>query len=81
MSLAEKKLEIDRVVFIGRTFEEYKAMFNLNERHLKGKKVLDCASGACSFTAHALQQGTTATSCDIAYTFTAEELEKREVWI
>lgn len=43
--------------------------------------MLDCASGACSFTAHALQQGTTATSCDIAYTFTAEELEKREVWI
>ncbi len=39
--------------------------------------MLDCASGACSFTAHALQQGTAATSCDIAYKFTAEELEKK----
>ncbi|QDZ80322.1 SAM-dependent methyltransferase [Priestia megaterium] len=77
MSVAEKKLGIDRVVFIGRTFEEYRAMFNLNEKYLKGKKVLDCASGACSFTAHALQQGTEATSCDIAYKFTAEELEKK----
>ncbi len=36
------KLELDNVIFIGRTFEEYTAMFGLNPSELAGLKILDC---------------------------------------
>jgi len=36
------KLELDRVIFIGRTFEEYIDMFSLDIEELKGLRVLDC---------------------------------------
>ena len=39
-------LNLDRVVFIGRTFSEYMRMFNLEPSQLKGLKILDCPSGA-----------------------------------
>jgi hypothetical protein len=47
-------LNLDRVVFIGRTFSEYMAMFNLHPFQLKGLRILDCPSGASSFVAEAL---------------------------
>ena len=40
--LISKELDINRVVFIGRTFDEYMKMFNLSLESLKNKKVLDC---------------------------------------
>jgi hypothetical protein len=36
------KLELDNVIFIGRTFHEYMAMFGLREEELFGKRILDC---------------------------------------
>jgi hypothetical protein len=36
------KLELDNVIFVGRTYEEYLAMFALKEAELAGLKVLDC---------------------------------------
>ncbi|SFG62183.1 hypothetical protein SAMN05216353_1657 [Halobacillus alkaliphilus] len=45
------KLDLEKVIFIGRTYEEYMDMYLLSEEDLKGKKVLDCPSGACSFPA------------------------------
>ena len=36
------KLELDNVIFIGRTYEEYIAMFGLKEDELAGKRILDC---------------------------------------
>lgn len=36
------KLELDNVIFIGRTYEEYIAMFGLKEDELVGKRILDC---------------------------------------
>jgi hypothetical protein len=47
-------LNLDRVVFIGRTFSEYMAMFDLHPSQLKGLRVLDCHSGTSSFIAEAL---------------------------
>lgn len=47
-------LNLNRVVFIGRTFPEYMAMFNLNPFQLGGLRVLDCPSGPSSFVAEAL---------------------------
>ncbi|MEW4282797.1 SAM-dependent methyltransferase [Priestia koreensis] len=70
-------LEIDRIVFIGRTFQEYTSMFNLKRTDLQGKMILDCASGACSFTAHANKIGATAMACDVAYEFDTEILAKK----
>ena len=67
--LISKELDINRVVFIGRTFDEYMKMFNLSLESLKDKKVLDCPAGACSFTAIARQKGIDSTSADIVYFF------------
>lgn len=46
-------LNLNRVVFIGRTFSEYMSMYNIVPSELKGLKVLDCPSGTSSFVAEA----------------------------
>lgn len=40
------KLDLDRIIFIGRPYEEYVQMFSLDEYDLLGKNVLDCPTGA-----------------------------------
>ncbi|WYP27295.1 SAM-dependent methyltransferase [Alkalihalobacillus sp. FSL W8-0930] len=79
MSRAETShyLELDRVIFIGRTFHEYMNIFGLNEQDLQGKKVLDCPAGACSFTAHAHSKGVDVTACDMAYTHSMQSLHEK----
>lgn len=59
--------ELERIVFIGRTFEEYMRMFALTEEELSGRRILDCPGGACSFTAVAHRFGCLVTAADIAY--------------
>ncbi|SCU21539.1 Uncharacterised protein [Staphylococcus xylosus] len=49
--LKSTELEIERVIFIGRTYEEYLRMIDLNLADLEGIEILDCPAGACSFTA------------------------------
>jgi hypothetical protein len=71
------KLDLERIVFIGRTFEEYLDMFSLSEEELKGKKILDCPAGACSFTAIGNKLGLDVTACDIAYQYSGEDLENK----
>ncbi|MFC0560699.1 SAM-dependent methyltransferase [Halalkalibacter alkalisediminis] len=61
------KLDLERIIFIGRTFEEYMDMFSLSTDDLKEKKILDCPAGACSFTANGNHVGLNITACDIAY--------------
>lgn len=70
-------LELERVVFIGRTFEEYLDMFSLTPDELKGKRILDCPAGACSFTAVGNKKGLDATACDIAYYHQGEDLKNK----
>lgn len=77
MSQAEVKLDLSRIVFIGRTFEEYVKMFDLSAEQMAGKRILDCPSGACSFTAVASRQGVDVTAADTAYYYAAEELERK----
>ncbi|KIL48267.1 hypothetical protein KP78_17140 [Jeotgalibacillus soli] len=79
MSRAEKrvKLELDRIVFIGGTFEEHLDLFSLTAGILKGKKILDCPAGACSFTAVGIQHGIDVTECDIAYYHDQEDLKMK----
>jgi hypothetical protein len=79
LSRAEKntKLDLERIVFIGRTFEEYLDMFSLSIEEIKGKKILDCPAGACSFTAKSNKLGLHVTACDIAYYHSVEDLENK----
>ena len=79
MSRAEQstKLDLERIIFIGRTFEEYLDMFSLSVETLKGKKILDCPAGACSFTAVSNNLGLDVTACDIAYYYSGEDLKNK----
>lgn len=71
------KLDLNRIIFIGRTFEEYLDMFSLTKEELRGKKILDCPAGACSFTAVGHKTGLDITACDIAYHFSVEQLKNK----
>ncbi len=42
-------LNPDRVIFIGRTFQEYERMFNITLSNLGKRRTLDCPSGVPSF--------------------------------
>jgi len=77
MSEAKIKLDLSRIVFIGRTFDEYMSMFNLTQEDLVGRKILDCPAGACSFTAKANQLGADVTATDIAYYHPFEQLVEK----
>jgi len=71
------KLDLERIIFIGRTFEEYVDMFSLSIEELEGKKILDCPAGACSFTAVGGKTGLNVTACDIAYDHSGEDLNHK----
>lgn len=74
MAKQNSKLDIDRIIFIGRTFDEYIDMFKLKLVDLTNKKLLDCPAGACSFTALGRAHGLEVKACDIAYTFKTTDL-------
>lgn len=52
-------------------------MFSLSVETLKGKKILDCPAGACSFTSVGNQLGLDVTACDIAYYHCVEDLKNK----
>jgi hypothetical protein len=72
-----KSSDLERIVFIGRTFEEYMAIFSLTEGDLKGRRILDCPSGACSFTAIGNKIGLDVTACDIVYYHEPQDLKQK----
>ncbi|GGF13609.1 hypothetical protein GCM10010954_10420 [Halobacillus andaensis] len=75
--MSRTKLNLEKIIFIGRTYEEYLDMFSLNEEALKGKKILDCPSGACSFTAVGRSKGMDITAADMAYDHSGAVLENK----
>lgn len=75
--LDAKILELDRFVFLGRTWEEYVLIFDIEEELLVGKRVLDCPGGACSFTAISKKKGIVSAAIDAAYYYPVEVLEKK----
>lgn len=73
-------LNLDRVVFIGRTLSEYMWMFNLDPSQLRDLRILDCPSGASSFVAEASggHQVRKVVGCDLLYgNNNPKALEKR----
>lgn len=75
--LSNTKLSIDRIIFIGRTFDEYLSMFDLSVENIRNKKILDCPAGACSFAATGREIGLDVDACDIAYYFNLDDLYKK----
>jgi hypothetical protein len=71
------RMDLERIVFIGRTFGEYAAMFALDEASLGRGPVLDCAAGPSSFTTEARAMGIEATACDVLYGLTPRELYEK----
>ena len=68
------QLHLERVVFYGRSLAEYKLFFNLDLPALKGKSVLDCPSGAASFTAEAAELEINVTAVDPLFENPVEKL-------
>lgn len=75
--MGKPTLDLDRIIFIGRTFDEYISLFNLNEDQIKQFKILDCPAGACSFTAKSNQLGGDVTAVDIAYYYPVNQLQEK----
>lgn len=70
-------LALDKVVLLGRTFEEYARFFALDVPALRGRQVLDVASGVSSFCAESNARGIHATAFDRIYDFGADEIQAR----
>jgi hypothetical protein len=73
----KRGLQLDRVVLLGRTFEEYRRYFLLEPEKLAGKRLLDVAGGVSSFCAEANVQGIAITSVDPIYELSPEEIAAR----
>ena|SRR5437867_959873 len=66
MSDSNRRSQLNRIAFYGRTFSEYLKMFGINDliSLKKYDAILDCPSGASSFVAEATQYGINAVGCD-----------------
>jgi len=73
----EKKFNIDKIIFVGRSYDEYMKMFDLSLDYLKNNKILDCASGASSFTAELLKKGYDVIATDVLYDIDPDVLEAK----
>jgi ubiquinone/menaquinone biosynthesis C-methylase UbiE len=75
--MKKQGLQLDRVVLLGRTCDEYTRYFALNMEQWRGKKILDVASGVGSFRAEAGAMGYDVTAADRIYDISADELAPR----
>jgi hypothetical protein len=73
----KRGLQIDRIVLLGRTFEEYRRYFLLEPDELIGKTVLDVAGGVSSFCAEANTLGIWVTAFDPIYSLSREKIRER----
>jgi hypothetical protein len=73
----KRGLALDRVVLLGRTFEEYRRYFLLEPDELTGKKVLDVAGGVSSFCAEANPLGIKVSAFDPIYSLPVEKILER----
>lgn len=69
-------MELNNVVPWGRSFDEYRAMFELSDNDLD-KRILGCGDGPASFNAEATDRGCRVTSCDPFYGFAVADIRRR----
>lgn len=77
MSETKQGLVLDRVVLLGRTYDEYVRYFALDSAALNGRKILDLASGVSSFRAEAAALGLDVTACDLIYDQSPEAIRAK----
>ncbi len=65
--MSRQGLVLDKVVLLGRTFEEYARYFGLDTSALHNQRVLDVAAGVSSFCAEANLRGIRTTAFDQIY--------------
>ena len=75
--MSKQGLVLEKVVLLGRTFEEYVLNFALDPEALRGRSVLDVASGVSSFCAEANAQDIHATAFDLIYDSSPDEIQSR----
>jgi hypothetical protein len=68
-------MQLDEIVLLGRTFDEYYAMFDMKTLH--GRRILDVASGVSSFCAEANACGYSVTASDRIYMLDADVIEDK----
>jgi hypothetical protein len=71
-----EKLELEDIVLIGRTFDEYYRMFELNKVS-KNNKILDVAAGVSSFCAEANNKNYNVTASDRIYNYSSSVIEDK----
>ena len=69
-------MKLDEVAPWGRTLQEYKSMFNMNEADLN-KKILGCGDGPASFNSEMTTLGYSVISIDPIYQFSAAQIKQR----
>jgi hypothetical protein len=74
---AKRGLQLDQVVLLGRTFEEYRRYFLLEPHELDRERVLDVAGGVSSFCAKANNLGIKVTAFDPIYSLSREKISER----
>lgn len=70
-------LVLNKVVLLGRTLDEHRRYFALDLEALRGRAILDVASGVSSFTAEAQRLGLDVTACDPIYELPGEDIRRR----
>ena len=69
-------VQLDQVIPWGRSFEEYRRMFDLSPADLRGR-ILGCGDGPASFNAEAAARGGRVTSCDPIYSLESDTIRRR----
>ena len=70
------KINLDRIIFYGRSYNEYLQFFNLDEASLKGRRILDCPAGPSSFAAEAKERGLAVVAVDSIFSEPLERLRQ-----
>lgn len=74
--LTQPEIEVPSIAFFGRTLAEYCQFFAIDPATLKGRSILDVASGPSSFTAEACKRGADAVAVDPLYGCSVDTLSQ-----
>jgi hypothetical protein len=69
--------DVEDVIVIGRTVDQYLRMFDLRPADVRGRSVLDCPSGAASFVSTAAEWTERAVGADVTYGLSPTAMERR----
>jgi hypothetical protein len=71
------RIELQNVVLLGRTFEEYCTYFQLTEDDLRSSRILDLAAGPSSFCGEAVARGYHVTAADPVYRLSQDDIARK----